>query len=91
MLQVLDSAISHSTSTGGKTKQNKNNHHAFFSICVQSFLTMLIIFKAAPRQIELQKQAWSHLKDFEKIFHMRLSSFLQLNLFKRSFKLNQRG
>ena len=52
---------------------------------------MLIIFKAAPRQIELQKQAWSHLKDFEKIFHMRLSSFLQLNLFKRSFKLNQRG
>ena len=28
--------------------------------------TMLIQFNAAPKQIELQKQAWSHLKVFEK-------------------------
>ena len=35
---------------------------------------MLIQFKAAPKRIELQKRAWSHLKAFEKIFQMRLSS-----------------
>ena len=35
---------------------------------------MLIQFKAAPKQIELQKQTLSYLKAFEKIFQMRLSS-----------------
>ena len=38
--------------------------------------TMLIQFKAAPKQIELQKRTWSHLKVFEKIFQIKLSSFL---------------
>ena len=38
--------------------------------------TMLIQFEAAPKRIELQKSAYSHLKAFEMIFKMRLSSFL---------------
>ena len=38
--------------------------------------TMLIQFKATPKQIKLQKRGLSHLKAFEKIFQMRLSSFL---------------
>ena len=38
--------------------------------------TMLIQFKAAPKQIELQNRAWSHPKAIEKIFQMRLSSYL---------------
>ena len=52
---------------------------------------MLIQFNAAPKRIEPKKRAWSHLKAFKKIFQMRLSSFLWLNLFRRSIKLNQHG
>ena len=47
--------------------------------------TMLIQFLAAPKQIELQKRAWSHLKAFEK----NLSDETKLVLFRRSFRLIQ--
>ena len=38
--------------------------------------TMWTQIKAAPKQIEPQKRAWSHLKDLFKSFQMRPSSFL---------------
>ena len=56
-----------------------------------SLLSKWIQFNAAPKRIEPQKRAWSHLKDFKKSFQMKPSSFLWLNSFRRSIRLNLHG
>ena len=56
-----------------------------------SLLSKWIQFNAAPKRIEPQKRAWSHLKDFKKSFQMKPSSFLWLNSLRRSIRLNLHG
>ena len=48
---------------------------ALTSVPQLSLLTMWIQFNAAPKRIEPQNRAWSHLKAFKKIFQMEPSRF----------------
>ena len=47
--------------------QNSQNRYVT-SVPQLSLLSMWIQFNAAPKRIEPQKRAWSHLRAFEKIF-----------------------
>ena len=64
------------THCGKKEGKNQNDLEALTCVKDKTSQIMMIQFKAAPKQIELQNRAWSHPKAIEKIFQMRLSSYL---------------
>ena len=56
-----------------KNKPLKTLFEVIFNEKKSMILSLANQFNAAPKRIEPQKRAWSHLKDFKKSFQMKPS------------------